>query len=99
MDILTTSVFDMWFGKLKDLRGKSRIQARIDRIAFGHFGDVKSVGEGILELRIFYGSGYRIYFRQYGDTVIVLLAGGDKSSQQKDIEHAKQLVKEIEDFT
>lgn len=57
------------------------------------------MGEGILELRIFCGPGYRIYFRQYGDTVIVLLAGGDKSSQQKDIEGAKQLVKEIEDCT
>jgi putative addiction module killer protein len=96
MDILTTSVFDMWFDSLKDLRGKSRIQARIDRIAFGHLGDMKSVGEGVLELRIFYGPGYRIYFRQYGDTLIVLLAGGDKSSQQKDIESAKKLVKEIE---
>ncbi|WP_417686657.1 type II toxin-antitoxin system RelE/ParE family toxin [Pseudidiomarina gelatinasegens] len=97
MDILTTSVFDMWFGTLKDLRGKSRIQARIDRIACGHLGDVKSVGDGILEIRVFSGPGYRVYFKQYGDTFIVLLVGGDKSSQHKDIERAKQLVKDIGD--
>lgn len=97
MDILTTPLFDMWFGALKDLRGKSRIQARIDRLAFGHIGDVKSLGEGIFELRVFCGPGYRVYFMQKGDALIVLLAGGDKSSQQKDIERAKQLVQEIGD--
>ena len=96
MDILSTSVFDTWFVSLRDLRGKARIQARIDRIAYGHWGDVKSVGDGVIELRVFSGPRYRVYLKQYGETLVVLLAGGDKSSQQNDILRAKQIANDIE---
>ncbi|MEX1221376.1 MAG: type II toxin-antitoxin system RelE/ParE family toxin [Idiomarina sp.] len=96
MDILKTAVFDEWFKALKDIKGRARIMARIDRLAFGHFGDIKPIGSGIRELRIFYGPGYRIYFKQYGETLIVLLAGGDKSSQQSDIKKARKLATRIE---
>lgn len=97
MDILKTSAFDDWFGSLKDIKGRARIQARIDRLAFGYFGDTKSVGTGIREMRIFFGPGYRIYFKRYGDTIVVLLAGGDKSSQQSDILKARHLADQIEE--
>lgn len=68
--------------------------ARLDRLAFGHAGDVAPVGEGISELRIHHGPGYRVYFQRRGDTIVVLLCGGDKSTQQRDIKTAKRLAKE-----
>jgi putative addiction module killer protein len=81
---------------LRDTEAKARIAARVRRLAFGNPGDVKPVGEGVSELRIHYGPGYRVYFVQRGTTLIVLLCGGDKKSQQRDIETAKQLAKEVE---
>jgi len=89
--IYTTESFDKWFGSLKDGRLIARIQARIDRVEDGHFGDAKPVGNGINELRIHYGAGYRIYYILRGLEVIILLAGGDKSSQERDIKKAKEL--------
>ena len=96
IEIRTTSVFSKWFNSLKDRRAKARIQARIDRVEMGHFGDVEPVGDGISELRIFYGPGYRVYFAQRGSVVVILLSGGDKSSQQADIAKAKEIAKQLE---
>jgi putative addiction module killer protein len=79
--------------RLKDQRARAMIGSRLDRLAQGHAGDVKPVGEGISELRIHYGPGYRVYFQKRGSTIVVLLCAGDKSSQAKDIETAKHLAK------
>ena len=95
--IYTTDVFDDWFDKLKDKQAKVRIQARIDRVEEGHFGDAKPVGEGVCELRFFFGPGYRIYYRQKGFEIVLLLVGGDKSTQDKDIKLALQLAKQLEE--
>lgn len=78
-----------WIESLKDPRNSRRILKRISRIEGGNFGDHKNVGDGVFELRLFFGSGYRVYFAENGDTVVVLLCGGDKSSQDKDIKKAK----------
>ena len=94
-DIVQTSVFEAWLGKLRDRVARAVIARRIDRVASGNFGDVKAVGEGINELRIDHGPGYRVYFVRRGETVIVLLCGGDKGSQAKDILRAKALAQEI----
>jgi putative addiction module killer protein len=94
-DIVQTSVFEAWLGKLRDRVARAVIARRIDRIATGNFGDVKSVGDGVSELRIDHGPGYRVYFVRRGETVIVLLCGGDKGSQAKDILRAKALAQEI----
>lgn len=93
--IYTTETFDSWFSKLKDQQAKRRIQVRIDRVEDGNFGDTKPVGEGVSELRFFFGSGYRVYYCQQGQQIIILLAGGDKSSQSKDIKLALALAKEL----
>jgi putative addiction module killer protein len=77
--------------RLKDQRARGLIASRLDRLAFGHAGDVAPVGGGISELRIHYGPGYRIYFQRRGERILVLLVGGDKSTQRKDIEMAKRL--------
>jgi putative addiction module killer protein len=89
-----TEIFRKWRTRLKDLRIRALIASRLDRLAFGNAGDVKPVGEGISELRINYGPGYRIYYLQRGNTIIILLCGGDKSTQDKDIQTAKRLVAE-----
>ncbi len=91
IEIRKTEIFTKWFDGLKDRRAKARIQARIDRVEMGNFGDMAPVGEGVSELRIFYGSGYRVYFIQRGLVVVILLSGGDKSSQTSDIALAKQI--------
>jgi putative addiction module killer protein len=88
-----TDVFIDWLTSLKDRRAAARIAARILRLENGNLGDVKPVGEGVSELRINYGPGYRIYFTQAGRTVILLLCGGDKSTQARDITTAKKLAK------
>lgn len=93
--IFTTQVFDTWFRRLRDRRAAARIQARIDRAASGNLGDCKSVGEGVSEMRVDVGPGYRIYFLRRGTEVVVLLAGGEKSTQAKDIAAAKQLAKQV----
>lgn len=93
-EIKQTDTFRKWEKKLKDARLKAAVAARIFRLSNGLVGDVKPVGQGISELRIHYGAGYRVYYKQYGDEIILLLCGGDKSSQDKDIETAKKLVNE-----
>ena len=91
-----TVEFDKWLRKLKDLRVKAKILFRIQRIeSYGHFGDCKSVGDGIRELKINYAKGYRVYFKERAGKIIILLIGGDKSSQQKDIEKAKIILKKL----
>ena len=82
---------------LRDLRGRARVQARIERLIGGNPGDVKPIGAGVSELRINYGPGYRVYFQQKGSTLIILLAGGDKSTQARDIEEALMLARQIKE--
>jgi putative addiction module killer protein len=91
IEIKKTAEFESWLGKLKDSRVKATIASRIYRLESGLMGDVKPVGSGLSELRIHLGSGFRIYFKQVGNQIILLLCGGDKSTQQKDIEKAKKL--------
>lgn len=93
--ILTTDVFDHWFSGLRDRRAAMRVQARIDRAEAGNFGDCEPVGEGVSEMRIHYGPGYRVYFTQRGHELVILLAGGDKSSQTKDIKAALDLARQL----
>lgn len=90
-----TAIFAKWFGGLADVRAKDRIAARISRIEVGNFGDSKSVGGGVRELRIDAGPGYRIYFVVRGRTLVILLCGGDKSSQRRDIGLAKEMAEEV----
>jgi putative addiction module killer protein len=89
-----TEAFRKWRTRLKDERIRVLIASRLDRLAFGNAGDVRPVGRGISELRIDHGPGYRIYFLKRGDTIIILLCGGDKSTQAKDIKTAKRLAEE-----
>jgi len=95
--IYTTAVFDAWFESLKDKPTARRIQARIDRAEEGSSGDHKAVGEGVSEMRIHHGPGFRLYFTQRGLEIVILLAGGDKSSQSKDIETAHELARQIKE--
>jgi putative addiction module killer protein len=93
--VLTTEAFDTWFSGLRDQGAARRIQARIDRAEAGNFGDCASVGEGVSEMRIHHGPGYRVYFVQRGLEVVVLLGGGDKSSQVRDIASALELARRL----
>ncbi|EEW40144.1 putative addiction module killer protein [Klebsiella pneumoniae subsp. rhinoscleromatis ATCC 13884] len=93
--IYTTEAFDDWFDGLRDKMAQKRIQARIKRAEVGNFGDSEPVGEGVSEMRIHYGPGYRVYFVQNGIEVVILLAGGDKSTQQKDIKLALELARQL----
>lgn len=95
IDVRKTDVFAEWLDNLKDLRARARIQARIERLAAGDAGDVQSVGAGVSELRIHYGPGYRVYFKNQGEELIILLAGGDKSSQADDIKTALRLARNL----
>ena len=95
IEIRETNEYVSWFGGLRDAVAKARVLTRIRRIEMGNFGDVKPVGEGISELRIDHGPGYRVYITQQGDTVVILLAGGDKLSQRRDIERAKRLARDL----
>ncbi|MHC5933795.1 type II toxin-antitoxin system RelE/ParE family toxin [Nostoc sp.] len=88
------NIFDDWVDSLRDRRAKAKIRARLDRVEDGNLGDCKSVGEGVFELRIDYGSGYRIYFGQERITIIILLSGGDKSTQKQDVEKAQEYWKD-----
>lgn len=94
LELKQTETFRKWRLQLKDAKVRALIAARLDRLAYGHPGDVEPVGQGISELRIHYGAGYRVYFKKQGQTIIVLLCGGDKSTQAKDIKTAKRLVDE-----
>jgi putative addiction module killer protein len=96
IEIRETLVFHDWLRELRDIQAKARIAARTRRLAFGNPGDVRPAGEGVSELRIHYGPGYRVYFVQRGVLFILLLCGGDKSTQERDIEMAKRLAKEME---
>lgn len=87
--------FVRWLKKLRDREGRLRILKRLRRLSDGQFGDCQPVGEGVHELRMFFGPGYRVYFARQGDTVILLLAGGEKDSQAGDIARAKMLAKEL----
>jgi putative addiction module killer protein len=93
--IHTTETFDAWFARLRDKQAARRIQVRIDRTEEGNFGDCEPVGEGVSEMRIHYGPGYRVYFTQRGLEIVVLLAGGDKSTQGKDIKTALTLARQL----
>jgi putative addiction module killer protein len=90
-----TDVFLKWLRGLNDVRAIARIQIRIDRISLGNMGDVKAVGEGISEMRIDYGPGYRVYFKKTGKTILLLLCGGDKTSQVADIKLAIRMAKDV----
>jgi putative addiction module killer protein len=91
MSIRRSSVFKKWLKKLKDARARFRINARIRRLENGNPGDVEPAGEGISEMRIDYGPGYRLYYKEVGKEIILLLCGGDKTTQQEDIKNAKKI--------
>ena len=91
IEVVESATFERWVRSLRDRRAVARINARLRRISLGNFGEVKAVGDGILEMRIHYGPGYRLYFIRDGESVVVLLCAGDKSSQRRDIERAKRL--------
>ena len=95
VDVRRTPEFDQWFRHLRDIRAKARIALRIDRLMLGNPGDVRPVGEGVSELRIDVGPGYRVYFVRRGDLWIMLLCGGDKGSQERDIRRAKVLASTV----
>ncbi|ACD94943.1 type II toxin-antitoxin system RelE/ParE family toxin [Trichlorobacter lovleyi] len=95
IEIRKTEQFANWLDNLRDIQAKARVLVRIERLASGNAGDVKPVGEGISEMRINYGPGYRVYFVQRGSELIILLAGGDKSNQSRDIKAAIRLAQKL----
>jgi putative addiction module killer protein len=95
IEVRKTSEFDQWLDGLRDIHARARVQSRIERLAAGNPGDVKPVGAGVSELRIDYGPGYRVYFVQKGSVSIILLAGGDKSTQARDIKTALRLSRNL----
>jgi putative addiction module killer protein len=95
LEVRQTNLYSEWFAALRDRATKTRIDIRIRRLSLGNAGDVKPVGEGVSELRVDHGPGYRVYFVHMADVYIVLLAGGDKSTQEKDIRKAKALAREL----
>ena len=96
-EMLRSNVFDNWLKKLRDSRARDRINRRIERLAEGNPGDVKHIGEGCSEMRIDYGTGYRVYYKDTGREIIILLCGGDKRTQGKDIERAKEIARDYEE--
>ncbi len=97
VEIHKTETFVRWLDGLRDIQARARVQARIERLAIGNPGDVQPVGEGVSELRINYGPGYRVYYRKRGRELVILLAGGDKSTQASDIKTALRLAREIQE--
>lgn len=95
IEVRKTDEFDRWLSVLRDQKAVAKIASRVERLGRGNPGDVKPVGEGISEMRIPYGPGYRVYFKQTAKEIILLLCGGDKSSQDKDINRAKQIAAEL----
>jgi putative addiction module killer protein len=91
LELIKSATFDRWLSSLRDPKAVARIQVRLDRLSMGNFGDVKPVGSGISEMRIDYGPGYRVYLMQRGRSLVLLLCGGDKSTQSKDIQRAKAI--------
>jgi putative addiction module killer protein len=94
-EIRQTETYSQWFNTLRDRQAKARIDIRVRRLSMGNPGDVKPVGQGLSELRIDYGPGYRVYFVQRGETLIILLAGGDKRTQERDIKTALDLAQDL----
>jgi putative addiction module killer protein len=97
LTIHETDVFSTWMSKLRDARGKAKIAARIDRLAHGNPGDVAPVGKGVSEMRIDFGPSYRVYFVRRGEEIVILLCGGDKATQPRDIRFALKLAASLED--
>ncbi len=97
LTVLRTATFAKWLSRLRDRRAVARIASRLLRVETGHLGDIKAIGDGVSELRVDYGPGYRIYVTMDGSTLIVLLCGGDKSTQARDIIEAKRLAREWKD--
>jgi putative addiction module killer protein len=97
LQIQQTETYAKWFAGLRDRVARARIDIRIRRLSLGNAGDAKPVGEGISEMRVDHGPGYRVYFIQRGEVVIVLLAGGNKSTQDRDIRNAKALAKDLKE--
>jgi putative addiction module killer protein len=97
IEVRQTEVFANWLAELRDLEARDRILAGLGRLELGNPGDVKSVGEGVSEMRIDYGPGYRLYFTKCGKQIVLLLVGGNKSTQEKDVKLAQKLAKEIRD--
>lgn len=95
-EIISTDTFRAWFESLRDASTRRRILARVDRLATGNFGDHKALGDGLSELRLFFEAGYRIYYTQRGQQIILLLTGGDKSSQSRDIQNAREILDGLE---
>jgi putative addiction module killer protein len=95
LEVRKTETFAKWIDGLPDIRARARVQARIERLVIGHTGDAKPVGEGVSELRIDYGPGYRVYFKKQGRSVVILLAGGDKRTQSRDIKTALRLARDL----
>ena len=96
-EIRKTDVFVRWLNNLADRRGRAKILARLDRVAEGNLGDAKPVGQGVAELRIPFGPGYRVYYIKHRNIVVILLLGGDKSSQEKDIKRAIQMAQDLKE--
>ena len=96
IEVRQTTVFGRWLRDLRDIQAKARINARIRRVSLGLIGEVKPVGDGVSELRIDYGPGYRLYFIRQGEAVLLLLVGGDKGSQDRDIRRAKAMATELD---
>lgn len=95
IEIRQTVVYARWFNSLRDRKARARIDVRIRRLSLGNPGDVKAVGEGVSELRIDYGPGYRVYYTQRGQRLIILLAGGDKPTQKQDIKRALEIARDL----
>jgi putative addiction module killer protein len=95
LEVQKTDEFDEWLSNLADQKAQAKIVSRIERLGLGNPGDVKPVGAGVSEMRVPYGPGYRVYFKQTDKTVVLLLCGGDKSTQEKDIKRAKEIAAEL----
>jgi putative addiction module killer protein len=95
IEIRKTEIFAKWLDGLRDIRARARVLARIERLAAGNPGEGAPVGEGVSELRIDYGPGYRVYYKQFGEALVILLAGGDKQTQTKDIKTALRLARNL----
>jgi putative addiction module killer protein len=95
IEIRKTDIYAQWLDGLRDIQARARIQVRVERLAAGNAGDVKPVGEGVSELRIDYGPGYRVYFTRHGSEIVILLAGGDKRTQAADIKTALRLARNL----
>ena len=95
IEVRQTDAYAEWFKRLRDRQARARINTRIRRLSLGNLGDVKPVGEGVSELRIDYGPGYRVYFVKRGETLVILLAGGDKRTQDRDVKKALELAREL----